>query len=210
MCRCTSECCCSRCLVSCQLKIWESLGSLLSLFISPPQTVSIQSPGSWISSFFFKVLSNATTRISLKPSFILFIFSCCWVLVAAWAFSDCGEWGLPWLRCAGLSLQWLLSLRSTGSRACGLPQLWLPGSRAQELQHTGFVAPWHVGSSQIRDRTRVFTLTSGCFTAEPPGKPLDQFYLTELLLFLPRLCHCLPLNLFSFTKQVSRMRQRLE
>ena len=39
----------------------------------------------------------------------------------------------------------------------GLPQLPILGSRAQaqQLWHMGLVAPWHVGSSHIRDRTHV-------------------------------------------------------
>ena len=40
-----------------------------------------------------------------------------------------------------------------GSREHGLRYLWLPGPRAQALQlwRVGLVAPWHVGSSRIRD-----------------------------------------------------------
>ena len=51
----------------------------------------------------------------------------------------------------------LLLLQSTGSRACRLQQLRLPGSRAQaqQLSHAGLVAPWHMGSSQSRDQTHV-------------------------------------------------------
>ena len=42
-----------------------------------------------------------------------------------------------------------------GLQACMLQQLWLMGSRvqAQQLWHTGLLAPWHVGSSRTRDRT---------------------------------------------------------
>ena len=66
--------------------------------------------------------------------------------------------------CAGFSLRWLLLFRSTGSRCTGFSscgtrgqQLWLVGSRAQaqQLWHTGLVAPQHVGSSRTRTRTRV-------------------------------------------------------
>ena len=44
-----------------------------------------------------------------------------------------------------------------GLQACGLQQLWLADSRAQaqQLWHMGLVAPWHVGSSQTKDRTCV-------------------------------------------------------
>ena len=57
----------------------------------------------------------------------------CW----AWAFSSCSEQGLLFVWCMGFSLQWLLLLLTTGSR------------------HMGLVVPWHVGSSQTRDRTCV-------------------------------------------------------
>ena len=50
--------------------------------------------------------------------------------------------GYSSLRCAGFSLRWLLLLRSTGSRA-----------QAQQLWHTGSVAPQHVVSSRTRART---------------------------------------------------------
>ena len=36
-----------------------------------------------------------------------------------------------YLWCAGFSLQWLLSLQRTGSRARGLQQLWLLSARTQ-------------------------------------------------------------------------------
>ena len=44
-----------------------------------------------------------------------------------------------------------------GLQARGLQQLWLEASRAQaqQLWHTGLVAPQHVGSSQTRARTYV-------------------------------------------------------
>ena len=63
---------------------------------------------------------------------------------------------------AGLSLRWLLLLWSMGSRVCGL----------QQLQHTGLAAPWHVGSSQIKEWTISPSLAGKFFTTEPPGKSL--------------------------------------
>ena len=54
-------------------------------------------------------------------------------------------------RLSGAWLQWLQLL---GSRA-----------QAQELWPAGLAAPWHTGSSQIRDGT------GGFFTIEPPGEP---------------------------------------
>ena len=80
------------------------------------------------------------------------------------AFSSCGERGLLFVAVHMFSLRWLLLLWRTGSRhagfsSCGMQaqQLWLAGSRAQahQLWHMGLVAPWHVGSSGARARTRV-------------------------------------------------------
>ena len=72
--------------------------------------------------------------------------------------------GYSSLWCVGFSLQWLLLLRSVGSRRTGFSscgtwaqQLWLMGPRvqAQQLWRMGLVAPWHVGSSQTRAQTCV-------------------------------------------------------
>ena len=60
--------------------------------------------------------------------------------------------GYSSLQCAGLSLWWLLLLCSMGSRRVGFSSC---GMWAQYLWHTGLVALRHVGSSRIRDRTRV-------------------------------------------------------
>ena len=88
-----------------------------------------------------------------------------WVFVAVrWLSLVAVSRGYSSLRCAGFSLLWLLLLRSTGSRRAGFSscgtwaqQLWLVGSRAQaqQLWCTGLAAPWHVGSSQTRARTRI-------------------------------------------------------
>ena len=125
---------------------------------------------------------------NLKKILFIFIYSflaalglCC----CAQAFSSCGEQGCySSLRCACFSLWWLLLLRSTGSRhagfsSCGMRahQLWLTGSRAQAQQwwRTGLVAPWHMGSSWTRDRTRVPCIgrwiLNHCTTREVP-KPI--------------------------------------
>ena len=87
----------------------------------------------------------------------LFIFGCvgslllrtCFLqLLRAGATLPCGAWAS---HCSGFSC---CGARALGTRA---QQLWLAGSRAQAqlLWCTGLVAPWHVGSSQTRDRTRV-------------------------------------------------------
>ena len=67
--------------------------------------------------------------IILKFCLFIMYFWLCWVFVA-----ECGlsvvtvSRGYSSLRCAGFSLQWLLLLRSTGSRRAGISSC---GSRAQ-------------------------------------------------------------------------------
>ena len=69
--------------------------------------------------------------------FIYFWLS--WVFIAARGLSlVVASGGYSLLQCVGFSLQWLLLLRSTGSRRMGFSscgtraqQLWLTGSRAQ-------------------------------------------------------------------------------
>ena len=88
-----------------------------------------------------------------------------WVFVAVHRLPLAAEsGGYSSLWCVGFSLQWLLLLWSSGFRHVGFSscvtwaqQLWLMGSRvqAQQLWHTGLVAPWQVGSSQTRAQTRV-------------------------------------------------------
>ena len=106
------------------------------------------------------------------------------------AFSSCGQQGLLFVRCAGVSLRQLLLFWSTGSRRAGFnscgtraQQLYLTGSRvqAQQLWHTGLVAPRHVGSSQTRARTCVSCvgrrILNHCATREVPEKCVFYFYL---------------------------------
>ena len=95
----------------------------------------------------------------------LFYFWLICVFVAAHGLSlVAASRGYSSLQCTGFSLRQLLLLWSTGSRRTGFSscgtwaqQLWLAGSRAQaqQLWCTGLVAPWHVGSSRTRARTRV-------------------------------------------------------
>ena len=100
-------------------------------------------------------------------------------------FSCWGAWALEGHRLSSCGSRALaLRLRSCGSRALArrlsscLPgssaqaqQLWLPGSRAQaqQLWCTDLVAPWHVGSSGIRNQTCV-----SC--TETPEKPTAIFF----------------------------------
>ena len=98
--------------------------------------------------------SMSHCKISIVLFLFLFLFFiylflaelvlCC----CAQAFSSCGE------RCTSFSLWWLLLLWSIGSRCMGL------------------VAPWHVGSSRTRARTRVpcigRRILNHCATTEAP------------------------------------------
>ena len=96
--------------------------------------------------------------------YLLIYFWLHWVFVAARGLSLVAvSGGYSSLGCTVL-LWRLLLLQSTGSRHAGFSScdawaqwLWLMGSRAQaqKLWRTGLVAPRHVGSSRIRDRTRV-------------------------------------------------------
>ena len=47
------------------------------------------------------------------------------------------------------------------------------GQGLQELWLMDLVAPWHMGSSRIRDQTRIYCIGRRIFffTTEPPGKP---------------------------------------
>ena len=67
--------------------------------------------------------------------------------------------GFLWVRCAGFTLQALLWLRSTSSRA-----------QVRWLWPTGLVAAWHVGSPQTRDHARVPGTAGGL-----PEKPRLTF-----------------------------------
>ena len=92
--------------------------------------------------------------------FIYYLFVAVLGFAAAQAFSSylvAATRGYSSLQCTGFSLLWLLLLQSTASRVHGHQQLWPVGSgaQAQQLWFTGLVAPWHVGSSQIRDQTHV-------------------------------------------------------
>ena len=85
-------------------------------------------------------MSVSQFLLGFKAQFYWLIdFWLCWVLVAA-----CVCLPLP---CADFSLLWLLLLWSRGFRSCG--------SQVQWLWHMGSAALGYMGSSQIRDRTRV-------------------------------------------------------
>ena len=87
----------------------------------------------------------------------LFIYLICfwlwWAFVAACRLSLVAtSGGYSLLRCTGFSFQWLLLLRSTGSRCLGFSSCspW-----ARKLWCTGLVAPHRVESPRTRDWTSV-------------------------------------------------------
>ena len=92
---------------------------------------------------------------------------------------DRGAWQatVPRIAKSPTPLKGLNASASTGSRAFGLQWLCCMDSVVAALEHvlsywcSSLVAPWHVGSSQTKDRTVFPALTGGCFTTELPGKP---------------------------------------
>ena len=117
------------------------------------------------------------------PPPFLFFFWLCWVLVAAHGLSlvvVIGDYSS--LQCVGFSLWWLLLLWNRGSRhvgfsSCGTraQQLWPAGSRAwaQQLWHTGLVAPWHVDLPRPGIEPMSPALTGRFLTTAQPGKSQD-------------------------------------
>ena len=144
---------------------------------------SIFSPSKWTSHWFFCLIlffgfGNHWLFFffwHLKNFFYLFLvalgFHCCagFSLVAA-------SRDYSWLRCAGVSLWWPVLLQSTGSRRADFSSC---SSQPQELWcEQALVAPWHVESSQTRDRTRVPTLTGGFLSTVPPGRSRNHSLLS--------------------------------
>ena len=112
-------------------------------------------------SFFLQSMLGKSDRMtlnkylfSLKYLFLVVLGLRCY----AWAFSSCGEWGL---------------LSSCVARASHCGEHGLQAHGLQYLQCLGLVAPWHVESSRIRDRTHVpcigRQILMHCCTREVPG-----------------------------------------
>ena len=113
----------------------------------------------------------------LCPFFFKFIFGCVVSLVPCTGFLQLWRVGAT-LHCSAQASHWVASLVAEhGLQVCGLQQLWLVGSRAQaqQLWHTGSVAPQHVGSSQTRAQTSVpcigRQIPNHCTTREAPPCP---------------------------------------
>ena len=89
----------------------------------------------------------------------VFIFLCIYLFLAGPCLHCCAGFSLvvssggdSWLQCWGFSLWWPLRSWSTGSRVCGLQQLWHMSS---VLWCMGLVALRHFGSSRTRDQTHI-------------------------------------------------------
>ena len=80
-----------------------------------------------------------------RALFIIFLLAVLGLRFCARAFSSCGKRGPLFIVVRG-------PLTYRGLSCCGAQA---PDAQAQELWLTGLVAPWHVGSSQTRARTRV-------------------------------------------------------
>ena len=108
---------------------------------------------------------KATLSADFRVFLVYFILfkNFCLFLAASFSlcrlFSGCGEWGL-------------LS-SSTGRASCcrGFSGCW---AQTQGLVCVGFIAPWHLGSSWIRDRTCIPELAGGFSSTESRGKPCLQ------------------------------------
>ena len=108
--------------------------------------------------------------IFYKFIYLFIYFWLRWVFAAAHRLSlVAASGGYSSLWCVGFSLWWLLLLQSTGSRRLGFSSC---GTRAQQLWHTGLVAPRYVGSSRTRDQTHVSCIgrqiVNHCATREVP------------------------------------------
>ena len=145
-----------------------SSSAFSQILLSSPRCLqtSISSHAFWIS---FRIF---------KKEFHLFIFSCASSSSLHDLFPGCGDRGLlsscgAWAsHCGGYSC-----CGATGSRACGLQQLWLSDSRAraQELWYTVLIARgmWNLPRSGIEPVSPA--LAGGFFTTELPGKPHSEY-----------------------------------
>ena len=103
-------------------------------------------------------IEPAPPALEARSLFFFFHFWLCWVFIAAHGLSLVAvSRGYSSLWCAGFSLQWLLLLRSMGSRHAGFSSCgsWSLERRLSSCWCTGLVAPRHVESSQTRDQVRV-------------------------------------------------------
>ena len=107
--------------------------------------------------------------LGVKPAFYLFIyFWLCWVFVSVR--------GLSPVAVSGATLHsGARAPHRRGPSCCGAQA---PDAQAQQLWLTGPAAPWHMGSSQTRARTRVPCIgrqtLNHCATREAPDHFLKK------------------------------------
>ena len=99
-------------------------------------------------------VSKSLFSMPLKKKFYSFIFVSAGSSELPGLSSVLVSRGYSLLQGAGFSLRWLPISQSTGSRACGLWQLWC----------SGLVVLWHVRSSLMRDQTLVSCISRWILT----------------------------------------------
>ena len=180
-----------------------------------PQNYSTRG-SSWVFPLNFNksIFTNELTFKKKRFIYLLAVlgFPCCvgFSLIAA-------NEGYSSLRCAGFSLQWLLLSRNTGSRCSGFSScsLW-----AQELYcglsstglvvwWTGLVVPRHMGSSRIRDQTRVPYIARWILNNWTTREAHELALLKEiflivncitLIIIFPIACSCILIDIYLIIK----------
>ena len=123
-----------------------------------------------------QMLSNAVITIIIIIIIIIFL-NLLYLFLAALlcvGFLQLRRAGLLFVAVGGLLTAVVSLVAEHRLQARGLQQLWHMSSRAQaqQLWHTGLVAPRHVGSSQTRDRAHVpcigRQILNQCTTREAP------------------------------------------
>ena len=100
----------------------------------------------------------------------LFIFGCTGSSLLQGLTLVAARWGYSLVSVLGLLIASLPVAR--GFRC------WLPGAKAkaQQLWHPGMAAPWHMGSSQIRDQTHLLNLQADSLSLSHQESPLYSFF----------------------------------
>ena len=153
------------------MTIFSTSYTLFDILFERPGTKSLVNPwprkkGVMISIPTKNVCSRRTVVPQRKVKMLLFIyFWPCLFFIAVHGLSLITvSRGYSSSQCLRFLSPWLLFLQSLGSRCVGFSScntqvrwLWHRGARmpAQQLGHTGLVAPWHVGSSWTRNQTCV-------------------------------------------------------
>ena len=83
---------------------------------------------------------------------------------------SCSSW-----QGTGFSFQWLLLLRSTGSRCAGFSSCGFQALQLSSCSTRAQLLPWHVESSQTRDQAPVTCIGKQLLSTLAPGKSLCNF-----------------------------------